>query len=76
MKNKYMKFDCPECGALLEVWAEEVIDNMPKFHVGENTHEARFLIRHCKQCGSDWENIWCTEDHETSETPLKRKFWG
>lgn len=76
MKNKYMEFNCPECGTLLEVWAEEVIDNMPKFQIGENTHEARFLIRHCKQCHRDWENIWCTEDYETSETPLRRKFWG
>lgn len=74
--NKYMEFDCPECGAPLEVWAEEVIDNMPKFQGCDNTHEARFLIRHCEQCGSDWENIWCTEDDETSETPLRRKFWG
>lgn len=74
--DKYMKLDCPECGAPLEVWSEEVIDNVSKYAPINYSREGRFLIRHCGNCHRDWENIWCFEEGETSETPLIRKFWG
>lgn len=75
MKN-YIEFNCPECGAPLEVWSEETIEGIAKLQSCNYQHEARFLIRHCNNCHCDWENIWCIEEGETSETPLMRKFWG
>lgn len=73
--DKYMKFDCPECGAPLEVWGDAVIAihraSFDRFH-----YERRYLIRHCENCHCDWENEWCTENGDVGESELRRKFWG
>ena len=71
----YIGFDCPECGALLEVWSEEVLESRPA--CGDNFgYERLNLIRHCENCGSDWENEWWTEFGDVGESQLRRKFWG
>lgn len=60
---KYMELDCPECGAKLEVYYD-----------GPHTGDPEpILIRHCKNCGCDWESEWL---HDMCETELRRKFWG
>lgn len=70
--HDYMKFNCPECGAALEVYADYLIEK----NNGEFDFESRNLIRHCKKCGLDWENEWWTENGDVGETDLERKFWG
>lgn len=60
---KYMELDCPECGSKLYVYYDGP-------HTGD---PERLLIRHCENCGRDWESEWL---HDMCETELKRKFWG
>ena len=73
--SNYIKFDCPECGAPLEVMADYLI-------VKRDTrydcfaYELRDLIRHCESCHSDWVNEWEYEFGDTVESPLRRKYWG
>ena len=67
--NKYMQFNCPECGAPLEVYYEGPVEE-GSFCSDEGRS---LIIRHCKKCLRDWENYW----FETmGESQLKRKFWG
>lgn len=73
--DKYMKFDCPECGAPLEVWGDYPIEERPA-EFDSFKYERRDLIRHCENCGNDWENEWWTENGDVGESELKRKFWG
>ena len=73
--HDYMKFDCPECGAPLEVWGDYPIEEIPaKFDSFK--YERRELIRHCTNCHLDWENEWWTENGDVGESQLKRKYWG
>lgn len=71
----YMIFQCPECGAELEVWADYLIEERPA-DFDSFRYERRELIRHCDKCHCDWENEWCTENGDVSESQLKRKYWG
>lgn len=74
MSNRYMEFNCPECGAPLEVWSEETLE----LHEEKGDcfpYECRALIRHCENCGCDWENEWQTEFGDVGESQLRRKFW-
>ena len=74
-KRTYMRFNCPECGAPLEVWADSLEKEIPaKFDCFK--YEERYLIRHCNKCGRDWENEWSTQWGDVCETQLRRKFWG
>ena len=75
LAHEYMKFDCPNCGAPLEVWSDEVLESKPQEYEYFG-YERRYLIRHCDKCGNDWENEWCTENGDVSESALRRKFWG
>ena len=71
----YMQFNCPECGAKLEVWHDSLeYKNAERF--GGFSCEKRHLIRHCNKCGRDWENEWWTEFGDVGESQLRRKFWG
>lgn len=75
MNNKYIQFNCPECGALLEVYSDETVE----LHKAKGEcfpYEVRYLIRHCKNCLCDWENEWATEFGDVVESQLRRKFWG
>lgn len=73
--DRYMKFDCPECGAPLEVLADYLIEERPA-EFDSFKYERRNLIRHCYKCHCDWENEWWTEFGDVGESQLKRKFWG
>jgi hypothetical protein len=74
-QSKYMKFDCPECGARLEVMSDSIIEQHPaRFDLFR--YERRQLIRHCRKCLHDWENEWWTENGDVGESQLRRKFWG
>lgn len=73
--HDYMKFDCPECGAPLEVWADYLIEEHPT-EFDSFGYERRELIRHCEKCHLDWENEWWTENGDVGESQLRRKFWG
>jgi predicted RNA-binding Zn-ribbon protein involved in translation (DUF1610 family) len=74
-KRSYMRFNCPECGAPLEVWADSIVKEIPAEFDGFK-YEERYLIRHCNKCGRDWENEWETQWGDVCETQLRRKFWG
>lgn len=71
----YIKFNCPECGAQLEVMADYLIEERPA-DFDSFRYERRNLIRHCYKCHCDWENEWWTEFGDVGESPLERKFWG
>lgn len=71
----YMKFNCPECGAQLEVWADYLVAKSSERYGGFG-YEKRELIRHCGNCHCDWENEWETEFGDVGESQLRRKFWG
>jgi len=74
-QRPYMQFNCPECGAKLEVWCDALEDETPaKFD--SFSYEKRYLIRHCRSCGCDWENEWWTEWGDVGESQLRRKFCG
>jgi DNA-directed RNA polymerase subunit M/transcription elongation factor TFIIS len=60
---RYMKRNCPECGAELVVYYDGPHCSVPE----------PWLIRHCENCNCDWESEW-HEDGRESE--LQRKFWG
>ena len=72
MKSRYMKFNCPECGELLEVYYEGPIEERRQ-EPWDIIFGYRVLIRHCDNCGCDWENEWFGDELESE---LKRKFWG
>jgi predicted RNA-binding Zn-ribbon protein involved in translation (DUF1610 family) len=76
MKNtRYMQFNCPECGNQLDIWHDSLEEEIPaKFD--SFSYEKRHLIRHCENCGCDWENEWWTEFGDVGESQLRRKFWG
>ena len=63
IKKTYAQLNCPECGAILEVYYDG-----PRYNDPDGT-----LIRHCKKCLCDWENEWFKDGIESE---LKRKFWG
>lgn len=73
--SKYMIFNCPECGAKLEVYADYLIAKSAERYncFGYEQHE---LIRHCNNCHRDWVNEWETEFGNVGESQLRRKFWG
>lgn len=73
--NKYMEFNCPECGAPLEVLADYIIEETPAYFDGFK-YEKRNLIRHCRNCHRDWENEWEAQYGDVGESQLRRKFWG
>ena len=73
--NTYIQFDCPECGAPLQVWSEEVLESKPG-SFDSFGYERRALIRHCDRCHRDWENEWETQFGDVGESQLRRKFWG
>lgn len=75
LSHEYMKFDCPECGAPLKVYYEECTEFRPRF-LDSFEYERCSLIRHCENCGCDWENEWWTENGDVGESELRRKFWG
>lgn len=74
LAHEYMKFDCPECGAPLEVWADYLIEERPA-EFDSFKYERRDLIRHCSKCHLDWQNEWWTENGDVGESELIRKFW-
>lgn len=59
----YDEKTCPECGAQLKVYYD-----------GPNSeYHDSLLIRHCDECGCDWES----DLYEIGiESELRRKFWG
>lgn len=61
--HRHMQFNCPECGAPLEVYYDGTRAGYPE----------AILIRHCEECGCDWESCWYGEGNESE---LTRKFWG
>lgn len=73
--REYIKFDCPECGTPLEVFADYLVaKSAARFdYFG---YEQRELIRHCNNCHCDWVNEWHTEFGDVGESELRRKFWG
>ena len=73
--SEYIKFDCPECGAPLEVMADYLIAKSAARYDSFG-YERRELIRHCNKCHCDWANTWEYEFGDTVESPLWRKFWG
>ena len=75
MSKEYMKFDCPECGAPLEVWADYLIAKSSARYDCFG-YERRELIRHCNNCHCDWINEWWSEFGDVGESQLRRKFWG
>lgn len=75
LAHDYMKFDCPECGAPLEVWADYLVEERSAEFDGFK-YEKRDLIRHCDKCHRDWINEWWTENGNVGESQLQRKFWG
>lgn len=75
LAHEYMKFDCPECGAPLEVYADYLVEEIPA-EFESFGYERRDLIRHCSKCHCDWVNEWWTENGDVGESQLRRKFWG
>lgn len=76
-QNNYIQFDCPECGAPLEVYYEGLIEEYPGEPWDFVWGDKRDLIRHCSNCGCDWENEWiATIGNPVVESELRRKFWG
>ena len=76
--NKYMQYNCPECGAQLEVYYEGQIEEYPGKPWDFVFGNKRCLIRHCHNCHCDWENEFitlCGLSYNV-ESELKRKFWG
>lgn len=73
--REYIQFNCPECGAQLEVLADYLIEETPA-HFDSFNHEKRELIRHCNKCHCDWVNEWETQFGDVGESQLRRKFWG
>lgn len=73
--HEYMKFDCPECGSPLDIWADYLIEEQPA-QFDNFGYERRDLIRHCSKCHCDWANEWWTENGDVGESQLRRKFWG
>ena len=59
---QYADLNCPECSCELEVYYD-----------GPNKHNDTSLIRHCDQCGCDWESELLEGG---SESELRRKYWG
>ena len=70
-----MQFNCPECCAPLEVWADYLIAKSSARY-GDFGYEKHELIRHCGNCHRDWVNEWETEFGDSGESQLRRKFWG
>ena len=75
IENNYMKFNCPECGAPLEVYVDYLMAKSAARYDSFG-YEKRELIRHCSNCHCDWVNEWETEFGDVGESQLKRKFWG
>lgn len=73
--GEYIKFDCPECGAPLEVWADYLVAKSAARYDSFG-YEKRELIRHCNNCHCDWVNEWETQFGDVGESQLRRKFWG
>lgn len=74
-KMRYMECNCPECCGKLEIWYENVVESRP----GEwdtFPYERVDLIYHCNKCGCDYDSVWTTEWGDTSQTQLKRHYWG
>lgn len=74
-KERYIAFQCPECGKELEIWYEKTVDFSPG-DVLNWPYEAVDLIYHCGNCGCDWDSVWETQFGDTMQTPLKRHYWG
>ena len=67
--SKYMMFNCPECGAPLEIYSI--------FTEQQTTNYIhKYITRHCSNCHSDWENEWDMQFGDVCESELRRKFWG
>ena len=74
-RRRYMKWNCEECGNLLDLWLDKVEEFRPAKE--ENySYERRHLMWHCTECGSDFENYWTYEFGDTSESKIERKMWG
>jgi predicted RNA-binding Zn-ribbon protein involved in translation (DUF1610 family) len=74
-KRTYIEFNCPECGAPLEVLAEYLVaKSVARFDCFG--YEKRELIRHCNNCHCDWVNEWENQFGDVGESQPRRKFWG
>ena len=74
-KERYMQWQCPECGENLEIWYEHTVKSLPKAG-GDFPHEQVDLIYHCGKCGSDWDSTWDTQWGDVTQSHLKRHYWG
>jgi predicted nucleic-acid-binding Zn-ribbon protein len=73
--RQYMKWNCEECGHELEIWLDQLEEQIPA-SFDRFKYERRHLMWHCTECGCDYENYWETQFGDTSESQIQRKYWG
>ena len=71
----FMKFICPCCGKVMEIWYKEVTSYHKSYFNDFPSMEVD-LIYHCDGCGCDWDSQCHYEYGNIEQTELKRHFWG
>lgn len=74
-RQRYMHWHCEECGNELEIWLDEIENQIPAEN-GSFAYERHHLLWHCTECGCDYENHWETQWGDSMESHIQRKFWG
>jgi len=72
----FMDFNCPECGAPLEIYHKCILDHIEPIHPDEWPYLKVGLLYHCKHCGCDWSSEYVYEFGDTGQSKLKRHYWG
>ena len=71
----FMKFTCPECGEVMEVWYKKVVE-----HRDATWDSFQYtiidLIYHCDNCGCDWDSHYQSSWGDFSQSKPTRHFWG
>lgn len=72
---QFMKFKCPECGEELELYYKHVLEHRDA--VWDSFQYTLIdLIYHCNKCGCDWDSHYTSSWGDSSQTTLKRHYWG
>ncbi len=72
---QFMKFKCPECGEIMEVWYKEVVEYRDATW-GSFQDITIDLIYHCDNCGCDWDSQYQSSWGDSGQSQLKRHYWG
>ena len=71
----FMKFRCPECGEMMEVWSKRIVSYTPG-RFDSYPYLAVDLIYHCDKCGCDWDSEYTLDFGDVGQTGPKRHYWG